>query len=152
MLELKADDPLVQQIDFKSYRYTTRRRARQFLPKPKQPQTVVVETSWGGVLTGKRGDYLVSEYDKPDEQWIVEKDIFETTYQEIEAGVYRKKATIELAPLTLITHDPDEEVVIQSLEGPLTVRAGDFFLAKGATGEIWPRPRESVAIDLEPVE
>ncbi len=152
MLELSADDPLIQQLDFRLYRYTAKRRAKQFLPGSDQPQTVEVETSWGGVLTGKRGDYLVSEYDEPDEQWVVTKDIFETTYQEIEAGIYRKKATVELAPLTQITHDPDQEIIIHSQEGPLTVRAGDFYLARGDKGEIWPRPKENFESGLEPVE
>jgi hypothetical protein len=35
-------------------------------------------------------------------------------------------------------------VTVISLEGPLTVRAGDFYLAKGIKGEVWPYPKEKI--------
>ncbi|MEA2008098.1 MAG: hypothetical protein U9O54_03175 [Chloroflexota bacterium] len=152
MLELRADDPIIQQLNFKPYRYTTKRQAEQFLPRLDNSQTIDVKTPWGGVLTGKKGDYLVSEYDNPDDQWVVDKDIFEASYQELENGVYYKKAIVELAPLTQITHDPDQEIIIHSLEGPLTVRSGDFHLARGNKGEVWPIPNEGITNNLERVE
>jgi len=139
-------------LDFKPYRYTTRRRAKQFLPGRGHPQTTEVKTPWGGTLTAKKGDYLVHEYGNPDNQWVVAKDIFEVTYQELESGIYQKIAAVELAPLTQITHDPDQEITIHSLEGPLIVKAGDYYLARGIEGEIWPIPNGDIMRDMEPVE
>ncbi|OQX60815.1 MAG: hypothetical protein B5M51_09860 [Anaerolinea sp. 4484_236] len=152
MLELRADDPIMQELDFKPYRYTTKRQAKQFRPTSNHAQTIDIETPWGGVLTGKSGDYLVNEYDNPKDQWVVDKDIFEESYQELENGVYYKKAIVELVPLTQITNNPDQEIIIHSLEGPLTVRSGDFHLARGITGEVWPIPNEGIPNNLEPVE
>jgi len=136
-IEIRSSDALLQQLAFKKYRYTTKRRAEQFLPDTEQPQTMDVETRWGGILTGKYGDFLVSELDDQDEQWVVEKEIFEISYQEVEVGIYTKKATVDLVPLTDVTRDPDQLVTVYSLEGPLTVRAGGFYLARGVKGEIW---------------
>lgn len=152
VIEIRADDALIQQLDFKTYRYTTKRQAQQFTPDADQPQTVDVKTPWGGTLTGKRGDYLVNEYENPDDRWVVEKEIFEATYQEDASGVYRKKAAVDLVPLTQVTHDPDQEVIVYSTEGPVTARAGDFFLARGVNGELWPMPKNKVESSLEPVK
>jgi hypothetical protein len=54
--------------------------------------------------------------------------------------------------LTDITGDPDQEVKVVTLEGEETVRAGDFYLAKGIKGEIWPYPREKIKDVLMPIE
>jgi len=151
-IEIRADDPLIQQLAFKQYRYTTKRRAEQFLPKSGQPQTINVETRWGGVLFGKYGDFLVSEWDEPEEQWLVEKEIFEISYLEIEQGSYVKKALVDLVPLTDVTRDPDQLVTVYSLEGPLTVRAGGFYLARGVKDEIWPVSEEHIKNSMDPVE
>lgn len=151
-LEIKADDPLIKQIKFKTYRYTTRREANQLLPDSDETQSKVIKTPWDGELTARSGDYLVHEQDDPDDQWVVEKDIFEDTYETVEPGTYVKKATVELVPLTQIAPDPDQEVKIYSLEGVLTVRAGDYYLAKGSQEELWPIPREKVEQSMEPVD
>jgi len=39
---------------------------------------------------------------------------------------------------------------VQTFEGPVTVRAGDFLLAKGVKGEIWPYPKEKAAEIMKP--
>jgi hypothetical protein len=39
---------------------------------------------------------------------------------------------------------------VHTFEGAVTVRAGDFFLAKGVKGEIWPFPKEKVAEMMKP--
>jgi len=151
-VEIRADDPVIQKVNFKTYRYTTRREADQFCPDPDESQTKVVKTPWDDELTAHSGDYLVHEQGQPEDQWVVEKDIFEDTYENIEQGTYVKKSTVELAPLTALTQDPDQEVKIHSREGVLTVRAGDYFLAKGSQEEIWPISNDKVEQNMEPVD
>lgn len=152
MLEISPGDAILKKLDFKPYRYTTKRSAKQYLPGEDQPQTISVKTPWGGVLRGEKGDYLVNEYGNPDNQWVVRQDLFEETYQELDQGIYHKKAIVELVPLTEITHDPDQEITIHSLEGSLTVRSGDFHLARGVEGKIWPAPNKEISKHLEQVE
>jgi hypothetical protein len=48
--------------------------------------------------------------------------------------------------------DPDQLVSVVSLEGAETVRAGDFWLAKGIKGEIWPYPRGKIDDVMVPVD
>lgn len=151
-IEITADDPILGQINFRKYRYTTKRRAEEFLPDFDQPQTIEVETSWGGTLIGKRGDFLVSEWDEQEDKWVVEREIFQMTYREVEYGVYVKKATVDLVPLVEITSDPNQLVIVHSMDGPLEVQAGDFYLARGVKDEIWPVPKETVQNSMEPVE
>jgi len=56
-----------------------------------------------------------------------------------------------LVPLIEATNgDEDCMVTVHTYEGEVTVRAGDFFLAKGVKGEIWPYPKEKVAKKMEP--
>jgi hypothetical protein len=43
-------------------------------------------------------------------------------------------------------------VTIETLEGPVTVRAGDFYLAKGVKGEVWPYPKDKVHDVMTPAE
>jgi hypothetical protein len=43
-------------------------------------------------------------------------------------------------------------VTIHTLEGVDTVRAGDFFLAKGVKGEIWPYPKAKAAEIMRPAD
>ena len=147
-LELRANDPIFKKLDFETYRYKNKRQAVQFLPDDGQ-QTIRVQTSWGGVLKGKRGDYLVNEVDNPDEKWIVEEEIFVASYHEVEVGIFIKKATVDLVPLSAVTRDPEREVIVYSLEGPLKVPARDFYLAIGIKDEIWPVPIEHVSNNLE---
>jgi len=48
--------------------------------------------------------------------------------------------------------DANQRVQIETLEGAVTVRAGDFYLARGVQGEIWPFPKEKVNGQMAPVE
>jgi hypothetical protein len=58
-----------------------------------------------------------------------------------------------LVPMTDVTNGNEEEkVTIESLEGPQTVRAGDFYLARGIKGELWSIPKEKVETIMKPVE
>jgi hypothetical protein len=142
-LELHSDDPSIKRLHFKQYRSASERRAQQFLPSPGEAQTQAIDTPWGETLYAKVGDYIVHESDEPEYVWPVDKEIFEESYQEIKPGTYIKSARIELAELTELTgNDPDRLVTIHTLEGSETVRAGDFYLARGIQGEIWPYPRD----------
>jgi hypothetical protein len=50
---------------------------------------------------------------------------------------------IYLIPLTVLTGgDPDRQVAVHTLEGVVTVRAADFYLARGVEGELWPYPKD----------
>jgi len=144
-IELHAEDSLIQETPFKHYRSNVARRAVQYLPKSSEPEEIDIQTPWGEVLVCSRGDYIVSEMDKPDDRWPVSAEIFEDTYVQIRPGIYIKRATTELAPLVDFTNgNPEVQVIVHTLEGTVKVRAGDFYLAHGTRGEIWPVPSEKV--------
>jgi hypothetical protein len=103
-------------------------------------------------LTARKGDFLISEVETPDDYWSIDPVIFEESYVMIRPGYCIKKAVTLLVPLTDITGDPDRMVTVVTLEGDETVRAGDFCLAKGIKGEIWPYPKEKINDVMMPVE
>jgi hypothetical protein len=148
---LMSDDPILNSLNFKPYRNMVSRRVVPFVPEIDQPQTMEVTTPWGSKLTAKKGDLLVSELDKPDDMWPIDAYIFDETYIIIAPGICVKRAITMLVPLTEITGgDEDQMVVVHTLEGPVTVRAGDFLLAKGVKGEIWPYPKAKAAEIMKP--
>lgn len=148
-----SDDPALESLAFKPYRSKVERRVIPFFPDPGEPQTMDVKTPWGAVLTAKKGDFLVSEIDHPDDYWPIDPVIFEDSYILTRPGYCAKNAITLLVPLTDLTKgDPDQPVTVVSLEGPETVRAGDFFLAKGIKGEVWPYPKEKVDEVMTPAE
>jgi hypothetical protein len=148
---LMSDDPIINSLNFKPYRNTVVRRVAPFIPEDDQPQTMEVSTPWGATLTAKKGDLLVSELDKPEDIWPIDAQIFDETYLITAPGFCVKRAITLLVPLTDVTAgDEDRLVTVHSHEGPVTVRAGDFFLAKGVKGEIWPYPKEKVAEKMKP--
>ena len=152
-ITVTSDDPALESLAFKPYRSKVERRVIPFFPNPGEPQTLDVKTPWGAVLTAKKGDFLVSEIDQPDDYWPIDPVIFEESYILTRPGYCAKNAITLLVPLTDITNgDEDQEVVVVSLEGPQTVRAGDFFLAKGIKGEVWPYPKEKVNEVMTPAE
>ena len=149
---ISSDDSILRTLNFKPYRSKVERRVIPFLPAPGEPQSMEVSTPWGAQLTAKFGDFLVSEVDTPSDYWPIDPQIFEESYVIIRPGYCVKKALTLLVPLTDITGDPEREVTIISLEGPETVKAGDFYLAKGIKGEVWPYPREKVADVMLPAD
>lgn len=150
---LRSQDLLIKKLPFKPYRSTVERLFRRFMPLPNQPQTLLVKTPWGEMLTAQAGDYLISEFNAPDDTWPVADDIFHDTYLITGPGRCTKKALTYLVPLTMVTDgDSDRQVSVETLEGMITVRAGDFYLAKGVKGEIWPMPVEKVGAMLVPLE
>ena len=149
---LSADDPIIDSLYFKPFRSNVVRMVKQFLPDSGEPQTLDLQTPWGAVLTARSGDYLVSEMDKPNDSWPVEKEIFEETYEIIESDRCTKSAITLLASLVDVTKgDPDQLVTIIALGGSETVKAGDFYLAKGVKGEIWAYPKDKADATLVPV-
>jgi hypothetical protein len=102
-------------------------------------------------LKVKKGDFLISELEKPNDVWPIDAKIFDETYLIVAPGLCVKRATTLLVPLTELTDgDEEQQVTVHTLEGPTTVRAGDFFLAKGIKGEIWPYPKEKVKEKMKP--
>lgn len=151
-LVLTSNDSILSELNFKPYRSKVERRVVPFLPAPNEPQTLEINTPWGTQLTARKGDFLVSEIGSPDDYWSIDAAIFEESYVIIRPGYCVKKAITLLVPLTDITHDPDEQVTVVTLEGAETVRAGDFYLAKGIKGEIWPYPKEKINDVMTPAD
>ena len=152
-LIVKSDDPILQKLHFKAYRSARERRMIPFLPAEGESQTLEITTRGGRVLTAQRGDILLSEMDTPQFVWPVDPQIFDASYEVIRPGVCVKRAVTWLAPLTELTDgDPDREVTVVSLEGANTVRAGDYYLAKGVAGEIWAYDAKKVGSIMKPVE
>src|SRR6266545_5269775 len=143
-LTLTSRDAILENLDFKPYRSKVERRVVPFFPSPGEPQTMEITTPWGAQLTARKGDFLISEVDTPNDYWPIDPVIFEESYVIIRPGYCVKKAITLLAPLTEITDDPEKQFTIVTLEGAETVKAGDFYLAKGIKGEIWPYPKEKI--------
>jgi hypothetical protein len=151
-LTITSSDSILEKLNFKPYRSKVERRVVPFFPAPGEPQSLEIKTPWGAQLTARKGDFLVSEVETPDDYWPIDPVIFEDSYVIIRPGYCVKKAITLLVPLTEVTHDPEREVTVVSLEGPETVRAGDFYLAKGIRGEIWPYPKEKIDDVMMPAE
>lgn len=150
---ITSDNPILNSLNFKAYRSKVERRVIPFVPSQDEPQTMQVNTPWGQQLIATRGDFLVSEVDNPNDYWPIDPVIFEESYILLRPGYCVKKAITLLVPMTDITNgDPDALVTVASLEGSVTVRAGDFYLAKGVRGEIWAYPREKVNDVMMPAD
>ena len=151
-LVITSSDSILETLNFKPYRSKVERRVVPFFPRPDESQTLEIDTPWGTHLTARKGDFLVSEVETPDDYWAIDPVIFEESYVIVRPGYCVKKAITLLVPLTDITDDPDQEVTVVSLEGDETVRAGDFYLAKGIKGEIWPYPKEKIKDVMTPAD
>ena len=150
---ITSDDSILKSLHFKPYRSKVERRVIPFVPSLDGPETMEVNTPWGAQLTAKRGDFLVSEVEKPHDFWPVDPSIFEDSYVLIRPGYCLKKAVTLLVPLTDLTHgDTDQMVTVVSMEGAETVRAGDFYLAMGVKGEIWAYPKDKINEVMMPAE
>jgi len=140
-LTITSQDPILKMLQFKPFLNSEERGVEQFLPEPGAPQTIEIRTPWGADLTAKHGDYIVKDLKKIGDRWPVDKEIFEDTYIFTRPGFCMKNVKTDLVPLVELTNgDPNRLVTIETLEGPETVRAGDFYLARGIKGEIWPYP------------
>ena len=152
-IKLMSDDPNIATHPFQHYRSSVQRGVMPFIPAENEPQTKEVATPWGSQLTAKRGDMLVFELDRPNDVWPVDAGIFDASYELLEPGICVKRAVTWLVPLVDVTGgDPDRLVAVTTLEGAETVRAGDFYLAKGVHGEIWPYPKKKADEIMKPAE
>jgi hypothetical protein len=151
-LVITSSDSILLELKFKPYRSIVERRVVPFLPAPSEPQTLEINTPWGTQLTARKGDFLISEVDTPNDYWSIDPVIFEDSYVIIRPGYCVKKAVTLLVPLTDLTNDPDRLVTVVTLEGAETVRAGDFYLAKGIKGEVWPYPKEKIKDVMTPAD
>jgi hypothetical protein len=150
---VKSQDAILEKLHFKPYRSTVERRVRTFIPDMNEPQSMEVMTPWGEALTAVAGDFLVSELNAPDDYWPVKPEIFDDTYIIVRPGYCVKSALTYLVPLTDLTDgDEDANVTVHSIEGANTVRAGDFYLARGVKGEIWAYPKAEIGQVLELVD
>lgn len=153
LMEIKSDSPFLKILNFRPYCCNgDERKVEQFLPENNESQTKEIEAPWGGTLTANAGDYIVSDIQNPNDSWVVKKSIFDTTYSKTRNNTYIKSGTVYLVPLTDITGNPDEEVIVHTLEGQMTVRSGDFYLAQGVEDEIWPIPKEKVGTEMLPLD
>jgi hypothetical protein len=151
-LIITSSDTILSTLNFRPYRSKVERRVVPFLPLPDEPQSLEINTPWGGQLTAHKGDFLVSEIATPNDFWSIDPVIFEESYIITRPGFCVKKAITLLVPLTDLTGDPNRLVTVITLEGSETVRAGDFFLAKGIRGEIWPYPQAKIEDVFVPAE
>jgi hypothetical protein len=152
-LVITPEDPIIQTLPFKPYRNIVERLVFPFMPEKDEPQTIDIDTPWGVTLTARRGDFIVSELDRPEDRWPVAAEIFDKSYLIVRPGFCIKSAVTLLVPLVEVTGgDEDRMISVGTLEGSGVVRAGDFYLAKGVQGEIWPYPKEKVEQVMRPVE
>ncbi|HEY3473363.1 MAG TPA: hypothetical protein VGK56_02065 [Anaerolineales bacterium] len=151
-LVITSKDPILEKLDFKPYRNKVERRVVPFFPAPHEPQTMEINTPWGTRLTARKGDFLISEVETPEDYWAIDPVIFDESYEITRPGYCVKKAVTLLVPLTDVTGDPERLIKVVTMEGDETVRAGDFYLAKGIKGEIWPYPKEKVKDVMVPIE
>jgi hypothetical protein len=152
-IELTSKDPVLETLNFVPYQSMVERRFERFLPEPGEPDRMEVPTPWGESLTAKAGDYLLSEMDSPDDCWPVDAEIFDESYEIVRPGICVKTALTFLVPLSDVTEgDADQMVTVYTLEGPETVRAGDFYLARGIRDEIWTYPKDKVKGVMKPAE
>jgi hypothetical protein len=143
----------MEELNFKPYRSKVERRVEPYSPGPNEPASIVIKTPWGEDLIARIGDFLVSELDKPDDKWPVKADIFEETYIITRPGYCIKRGLTHLVPMIDLTDgDENRMVTVYTLEGVTTVRAGDFYLARGVKGEIWAYPKEKISEALVLVE
>jgi hypothetical protein len=152
-ITITSTDSILETLNFKPYRSKVERRVIPFMPAPDEEQSMEIKTPWGTVLTARSGDFLISEVDKPDDYWPIDAEVFEESYILLRPGYCAKKAITLLTPLTEIT-DGDTEVMVtvETMEGSVTVRAGDFYLAKGVKGEVWPYPKDKIEQVMIPAD
>ena len=158
-LELRHNDPVIQQLEFDKYRSKVCRAITQFLPKDGEAQTCTVNAPWGTEEV-RAGDYIGSEIGNSTHSWRIEKGAFESSYEWVEPGIARKSAVIELIPLVNLTHNPDAMVKIytcipgeeaKDADKHCIERAGEVFLARGVKGELYRYPIAKAEKELEKV-
>ena len=95
-LLITSNDPILETLHFKPYRSTVQRRVVPFFPAPGEPQTLEIDTPWDTHITARKGDFLVSEMDTPNDYWAIDPLIFEESYEIIRPGYCVKKTNLKL--------------------------------------------------------
>ena len=91
-------------------------------------------TRYGDPMQAEPGDVILSDARK---RWTVKPDIFARTYRPLGDGTYTKCTPIQVE---ISSH----EQVIETLEGPQTVRAGDAIV-HGIAGELYSMSPDRLA-------
>ena len=92
-------------------------------------QSLVWSTEGGDQLTGRAGDWRVSDGERT---WTVGDEQFRTSYEPDGASTYRRVGIVRARP-------GRSGEVVQTLEGPVQVQSGDWVV-QGGSGECWPVP------------
>jgi hypothetical protein len=97
-----------------------------------------------GVLRARGGmDWIVVH--GPDEESVVNGEIFQRTYEALGGGLYRKRTDLVLRYFTL-----DRPAIVGTLEGDQEAAPGDWIM-QGVTGELWPVKPDKAREKYEPV-
>lgn len=86
-------------------------------------------TDGGDPLTGQAGDWRVTDGGRT---WTVGDEQFRSSYEHDADDRYRRAGTVRARP-------GRRAEVVQTLEGPASVRPGDWVV-QGGSGECWPVP------------
>lgn len=94
----------------------------------------------GRVLRARKNkDYIVTNADDENDQWVVEKNVFEKSYAGSVVGsvdseepsvLYTKTGTVQ-------AHQVDISGMCKTWEGDMNFEPGDY-ICKGIEGEVWP--------------
>lgn len=111
------------------------------IPRPVQVQAEQFKKSGklksadGNDYTYKAGDYKVWDNGGPDKSWVVDKEIFESTYHKNGGGKYEKKPTQTRFSIA------DRDGSLNTMEGPMAYKKGDYIIT-GPKGEQYPMSAE----------
>jgi hypothetical protein len=92
-------------------------------------------SSGGSELTGAAGDWVLTGPD--GETWTVADEVFTSTYEPVEEGLFKKVGRARIAVL-------EEATTVESLEGASSGVAGDLLCGGGA-GDVWVMPAAKMA-------
>jgi uncharacterized cupin superfamily protein len=90
-------------------------------------------TAHGDSLAGEPGDWQVSDGQRT---WTVKDDVFRRTYERAGEG-FRRRGTVLARP-------GSSGEIVQTLEGQVVVRAGDWVV-RGEHGDEWAVPADHFA-------
>lgn len=94
---------------------------------------LTVDRSWataaGDTLHASAGHWWLTD---GDDQWSVAPAVFAQVYEDLGAGIFRKRSVVTAVQLA-------RSATIETLEGSATAEAGDW-LVRNPTGESWPVP------------
>lgn len=124
-------------------------KKRKFRKKPviveayQTDKEMIIQTS-EGPLRAEPGDWIITGIN--GKQYPCKPDIFEKTYEPVDnSGKFRKK------PVIIEAFQTNEEMIINTLEGPLYAAPGDWIIT-GIAGEQYPCKPSTFEKIYEPVD